>query len=148
MTTTGHVHPKRYLAILFILIFAFFMSLVYASTASADTKDRIIRVGKQYLGTPHAQMNCSEFTRMVYGRATGTWMPADTNTQRFYGQKVRPKKRGDLVLFKEHGGAGAVTHVGIALRHGRILHSSNYFGEVVISDMQYIEGYRGARRIR
>ena len=41
-----------------------------------------------------------------------------------------------------------MTHVGIySTKSGYIVHASGYFGEVVESQMKYIRGYAGARRL-
>ncbi len=85
-------------------------------------------------------MLCSDFTRAVFGRATGVWMPANYVKQRSYGTAVYRWKRGDLLLYGDH--------VGIYWGNGNIIHSSKYFGYVVVSEEKYLYGYIGARRIR
>src|SRR3712207_9546312 len=57
-----------------------------------------------------------------------------------------PAKAGDLVFFSEDG-SGVPTHVGIANGDGTLTHASNFTGEVSVTDMDYIEGYMGARRL-
>ena len=58
---------------------------------------------------------------------------------------------GDLVFFSEPGvspnGPNGVTHVALYAGDGKILHASSYFGEVTESDMSYVDGYIGARRL-
>jgi cell wall-associated NlpC family hydrolase len=104
----------------------------------------IIDVAASYLGTPYGSypgaMLCSDFTTAVYGEATGVWLPSDFAAQRGYGTPAWHLKRGDLLLYGDH--------VGIYWGNGQIIHSSAYFGYVVISDMDYLYGYIGARRIR
>jgi cell wall-associated NlpC family hydrolase len=75
-------------------------------------------------------------------------MPAWDDKQLAYGWSVRNVKRGDLMFFREYGGHGRVTHVGIYYGRGRIIHSSSYFNEVVISEVQYIENNFDNHRIR
>jgi len=99
-----------------------------------------MRIGKSYIGTPYSQMNCSQFTSTVYGKATGVYMPADYVAQRSYGRTPARLKKGDLLTYKDH--------VGIYAGNGQILHSSTYFGSVVVSETKYLHGYLGARRIR
>jgi cell wall-associated NlpC family hydrolase len=50
-----------------------------------------------------------------------------------------------LVFFNEHG--RNVSHVGVYAGNGKILHASDYYNKVVESQMKYIEGYVGARRV-
>jgi len=57
--------------------------------------------------------------------------------------ELRP---GDLVYFRENGGSD-ITHNGIYAGNGYIVHASKYFGKVVQSQMKYINGYAGARRL-
>jgi cell wall-associated NlpC family hydrolase len=93
--------------------------------------------------------DCSCFTKIVLRRFK--WIP-DSPVQQFqYGHKVRSRsglKRGDLVFFKERGSRHPITHVGMFSGNGHILHASGYFNRVVNSEMKYIRGYYGARRIR
>ena len=51
------------------------------------------------------------------------------------------------MFFREHESAGPATHVGLYYGDGKILHASSYYGETVVSDMAYISGYLGARRL-
>nr|MBA4116294.1 C40 family peptidase [Rubrobacter sp.] len=52
---------------------------------------------------------------------------------------------GDLVFFNEHG--RGISHVGIYAGNGKLIHASDYFNEVTESQMKYIKGYAGARRM-
>jgi cell wall-associated NlpC family hydrolase len=54
---------------------------------------------------------------------------------------------GDLVFFKEAGPYRPITHVGIYSGRGNIIHSSTYWGQVVESPMNAVDGYYGARRL-
>jgi cell wall-associated NlpC family hydrolase len=52
-----------------------------------------------------------------------------------------------LVFFKEAGPNRPITHVGIYSGRGYILHASTYWGQVVESPMNAVDGYYGARRL-
>ena len=108
--------------------------------ALASPGDKIIRVGERHLGVPYHRMDCSEFTRRVYGRAVDVWMPADWHVQDQYGYRPRKKRPGDLLVF--HG------HVGIYHSSGRVLHSSSYFGEVVVSNLRALVRDIGRYKVR
>lgn len=121
----------------------------------------LIRQGRKHIGTryrlsPPAPCiayrveDCSCFTNKVF-RHFGKRMVDHPGRQYRYGHRVRSRtnlKRGDLVFFKEGGYRGPITHVGMFAGNGRILHASNYFGKVVISQMKYLRGYYGATRVR
>ena len=113
-----------------------------------STRHRIVRIARSYKGTPYGpSWNCSIFTSNVYGNAVGVWMPADTVSQSYYGRPVRGKlRRGDLLLFAEHG--RGISHVGVYSGRGTLIHASSYFQSTVKSEMRWIAGYAGARRIR
>jgi cell wall-associated NlpC family hydrolase len=150
-------HPKRLVILLLIAAVPLILALSGPREAHAEGMQKeIIRIAEQYEGEPYGygpgELTCSEYTRLVFGRATGVWMPADPDLQRFYGHFVAPRERGDLVLFREYGGSG-VTHVGIYAgldKYGNpeLWHSSVYYGRVVKSDLGYINGYLYAKRIR
>jgi hypothetical protein len=85
----------------------------------------------------------------VFKRAVGANLSLDEDRQRFAGWNPKHAHKGDLLLFDESPGDGdPITHVGIKLPHGRVLHASDYFNRVVVSESKYIHGHRGARRMR
>jgi hypothetical protein len=128
---------------LFILVMVLTWSAPALIATDAQTygkRKAIIRTARSYVGTPYYSMNCSRLTRVVYGRSTGVWMPANFVTQRRYGWVPGRLMRGDLLLYRDG--------VAIYWGDGRALMSSHYWGKVKIIDMQYLPGYLGARRIR
>lgn len=124
-----------------ILLAIYAMPLFLPEKAlSAGQRRGIIAEGEALIGTSYKKLNCSEFTRLAYGRGAGVWMPANYVSQRYYGHRPHRLKRGDLLTYRDH--------VGIYYGNGQILHSSNYFGKVVVSETRYLNGYLGPRRIR
>jgi cell wall-associated NlpC family hydrolase len=120
--------------------------------SSIRPNDEIIAVAQSYLGMPYGygpgQLSCSEFTRAVYGQATGVWMGTSPDEQAYSGWTPLKTKRGDLLLYDEVG-YGNITHVGIYEGDGMLIHSSSYFGAVVESEAKYLAyAYVGTRRIR
>ena len=75
-------------------------------------------------------------------------LPMTEEGQVRYGRPVSKAelRPGDLVYFRENGGSN-ITHVSIYSKSGYIVHASRYFGKVVESQMKYIYGYAGARRL-
>lgn len=113
----------------------------------------VVREARKWIGAPYRLggqtrrgVDCSGLTMMVFKRF-GVSLPHWDDKQYRMGTKV-PKGRerpGDLVFFNEHG--RGVSHVGIYSGNGKLVHASDYFGEVTESKMTYVEGYAGARRM-
>jgi len=97
-------------------------------------------------GMTRKAVDCSAFTAAVY-KKFGITLPDSPIGQLGTGAPVSgPAKAGDLVFFSEDG-SGVPTHVGIANGDGTLTHASNFTGEVSVTDMDYIKGYMGARRL-
>jgi cell wall-associated NlpC family hydrolase len=113
---------------------------------------KIVDAAKRKIGVPYGwdrgEMVCTELTSHAVGRATGIYMPINVRSQKRYGYQPRTLRRGDVVFFDENGPAGPDTHVAIYAGRGMIIHASNFFGQVARSEMRYVEGYSGARRVR
>jgi cell wall-associated NlpC family hydrolase len=96
----------------------------------------VIREARRFLGVPYlwggispAGFDCSGFVRAIFSRF-GIRVPRDTRDQVKAGIKVdrvnvRP---GDLLFFNRH--------VGIALRHNRMIHASLGGGGVGINSLR------------
>src|SRR5918998_6467659 len=131
-----------------------------ASNTNSERRD-IVRYGRTHIGTPYyhsppdacwayEKEDCSCFTKLVYSHF-GTELP-DEPKEQFWGGKRKwvaqaDLKRGDLVFFKENGPYNGITHVAMYSGNGYVLHASSYYAEVVESEMRYLKGYAGARRI-
>ncbi|NHN32325.1 C40 family peptidase [Paenibacillus agricola] len=117
---------------------------------STSTRNAIIEAGKKYLGTPYEfgsdrsntrTFDCSDFVRQAFKNGANITLPSDSRQQ---GQYVRDKgsiktnwsslQAGDLMFFMEYRGTSAsaypsntsnqrITHVGIYLGDGKILHT-------------------------
>jgi len=141
-----------------VVVFAFscLFLLFVASSSTArrghyhvGTGRAILAAARSHIGEPYGQgygWTCSELTASAVAQGTGVRLPRDPGGQTVYGWQSKRMKQGDLVYFAE-GGYG-ITHVGIYAGHGQIVHASNYFMEVVESDMSYLYGFEGWRRIR
>jgi cell wall-associated NlpC family hydrolase len=118
----------------------------------------VIERARTHLGTPYRHSppmpctayqseDCSCFTSLVFSE----WvtMPDNPVGQWYMGESVEKSDLlpGDLVFFKEAGPNRPITHVGIYAGRGNILHASTYWGQVVESPLNAVDGYYGARRL-
>lgn len=121
--------------------------------ASGRSGEDVVREARKWIGVRYRLggesrrgVDCSGLTMQVY-KEFGVSLPHWDDKQYRKGTRV-PKgqeKPGDLVFFSEHG--RSVSHVGIYAGNGKILHASDYYNRVAESQMKYIEGYVGARRV-
>lgn len=126
--------------------------------------EKVIAAGMKYMGTPYkyasdrdstATFDCSSFVRRAFIDGLGITLPADSRQQGDYVKKKgtvttnwKNLKRGDLMYFMSYKGTSAsayssvnksratITHTGIYLGNGKILHTySNAGGGVTVSDI-------------
>lgn len=129
-------------------------------TASAATGSQVVVKARSYLRIQYKYatctttlMSCTCVTKKTFA-AFGYTLPMTEAGQVKYGSAVAKAdlRPGDLVYFRENGGS-YITHVGIYSGKNSytgeqmIVHASSYFGKVVESQMKYIRGYAGARRL-
>jgi len=123
------------------------------SEGSAGSKGQdVVKEARNYTGVPYrlgrasrSGTDCSGLTMLVY-RKFGVSLPHDVEKQYRYGSRVQGEpKAGDLVFFDEHG--RGISHSGIATGRGTIVHASDYWNKVTETKIQYIRGYKGARRL-
>ena len=118
----------------------------------------VVRAARRYLGIKYryatctrSRMSCTCLTKKVFAKF-GYELPMNTSGQWKYerGSKVSKSslRPGDMVFFKEEGPKGSITHVGIYSGGGNLVHASKCFGKVVESEMKYIKGYYGAKRLK
>ena len=93
-------------------------------------------------------VDCSCLTQLAYGQF-GIYLPDNPDLQYGYGREVERSElqAGDLVFFEEHGEDEGFTHVGIATGRGNIVHASAYTGDVILTSIQNVRGYAGAKRL-
>jgi cell wall-associated NlpC family hydrolase len=125
--------------------------------------EKVIADGMKYEGTPYefgssrsttATFDCSDFVRWIFKETLGTTLPADSRQQGAYVKNNgtaetdwQKLKRGDLMFFMTYKGsaeasykgvdksAQRITHVGIYLGDGKILHTySNASGGVHVGE--------------
>src|SRR5215216_2016465 len=99
-------------------------------------------------GNSRRGIDCSAFTAAVFQKF-GLILPDSPAQQLAMGTPVNRSelKPGDLVFFDEDGGGGPPTHVGIDMGNGRIVHASSFTGDVTETDIKYLKGFIGGRRL-
>ncbi|MCH5188675.1 MAG: C40 family peptidase [Oscillospiraceae bacterium] len=114
----------------------------YISTERPTSNvDSIIATAKSFLGRPYSYgasgpnaFDCSGFTSYVFA-AYGISLPRSSAAQSTVGVTVSRSELqpGDLVFFAT-GSSGKVSHVGIYIGNGDIIHAATGQGKVVINN--------------
>ena len=121
-----------------------------APPVSSASGQAVLDYAYRFLGTPYvwggttpSGFDCSGFTQYVY-RHFGVNLPRVSRAQGSYGTKVSYSnlQAGDLVFF----GSGGISHVGIYIGGGNMIHSPRPGKSVEISTMRY-HNFITARRV-
>jgi len=116
---------------------------------SSASGSEVVSIAMQYLGTPYvwagaspSGFDCSGFVMYVY-RKVGISLPHSSRLQYGYGRHVsRGELRpGDLVFF-----FSPISHVGIYIGEGQMIHAAGSGKDVRISDV-WTRTYTGGTRI-
>ena len=118
--------------------------------------EKMIKKAEEYLGTPYVYggeskkgIDCSSLIQKAY-KAVGKEMPRVAMDQAKKGEKVSSTydpsklKRGDLIFFKDTSKKrkkGEVSHVGIYLGNGEMLHASSSKGVVKTKITDYYKNH-------
>lgn len=120
---------------------------------------QIVNFAMQYHGYPYvwagntpAGFDCSGFTQYVVQNVLGYDITHSTDIQSGHGSSVAwgEWQPGDLIFFVGTGGGGFVSHVGIYIGDGQMIHAENASTGVVISSLYssyYSNHYYSARRL-
>jgi cell wall-associated NlpC family hydrolase len=132
------------------------------SRSAMSLRDSLVALARAQVGTkyvhggetPARGFDCSGLVRYIVA-ALHIVVPRTAARQAFAGVEV-PKDTalmlpGDLVTFGR-GTKGAVSHIGIYVGNGRIVHASTKAGEVIETDLLKpkvagVKRWRGARRV-
>ncbi|MGZ9583894.1 C40 family peptidase [Paenibacillus marinisediminis] len=123
----------------------------YTSSSASAKIEKVIQTGYKYLGTPYeygsnrnttTTFDCSDFVRHIYKTGAGITLPSDSRSQGSYikshstvKKNIDSLKRGDLMFFGKYRGSSKsdyknvnknterITHVGVYLGDGKILHT-------------------------
>ena len=112
----------------------------------------LVDVPYRYGGnTPKGGFDCSGLIVYVYNKTAGIKLPRTIQQMSTQGYSIEngPPAPGDLVFFN-HGGRSYVSHVGIYLGGGRMVHAPHPGARVKVTDFGTSFGslrFAGARRI-
>lgn len=125
---------------------------------SAKAK-KLISVAKSKLGAPYVwgasgtkSFDCSSFTQYVYKTALGINLQRTSNVQGEQGKKitsVSALQPGDLIYFNTYSTerANGITHVGMYIGNGQMIHASYSQKKVVIQNLKPYLAYKGTKFI-
>lgn len=130
------------------------------STSVSKSASAVISYAKTLLGKPYVwgaqgpnSFDCSGFTYYVFKNKAGITLPRTSSAQSKYGTYISKSnlKAGDLVFFDTSGSNnGAVSHVGLYIGNGKMIHASYSQKKIVIADFNssyYQKAYVNARRV-
>ncbi|MGC4192315.1 MAG: SH3 domain-containing protein [Thermomicrobiales bacterium] len=134
-------------------------SAASAPAATSSTGQGMVDFAMQYLGypyvwagkTPDTGFDCSGFTRWIVLNTLGYDIGGGVPGQTDFGTSVAwgDWQPGDLIFFADTYEPG-LSHVGLYIGNGQMIHAENPSTGVVISDITtgyYQEHYAGARRL-
>ncbi|WP_051516082.1 C40 family peptidase [Candidatus Blastococcus massiliensis] len=115
----------------------------HAAQVAVDTA--LAQQGKPYQwgGTGPGGFDCSGLTYSSY-RAAGVNLPRTSSAQSTAGHQIPwyAMQPGDLIFFYS-----PVSHVGIAIGNGLMVHSSSYGNPVSVVRVDSMPGYHSTRRV-
>lgn len=128
---------------------------------SIEEADNVVDFAMQFLGydyvyggkSPEEGFDCSGFVYYVYKQFGYTLYPGATNQWNTLSDTVIPRsdlRPGDLVFFSDNGEVSGMTHVGMYIGDGQMIHASTPSTGVIISDLSepyYVRMYLGAKRV-
>lgn len=129
----------------------------HAVPVSSDQTHRIVREARKWIGTPyryggvtHAGIDCSGLTMTLYADVYGLQLPRSSAQQQQYALPISQSDLapGDLVFFATSGGAN-VSHVGLYIGSGKMVHASTSRGviESSLDEKYYVQRFHSAGRV-
>lgn len=118
----------------------------------------LVSEARKWLGTPYVYgghsrkgTDCSGFLMEIFRECAGIDLPRSSRDQQTYCHPIDREYLavGDLVFFSSKRSGGRVSHVGMYIGDGRMIHASSSRGVVEddLSLQYYITHYQGAGRV-
>ncbi|MBS3937046.1 MAG: C40 family peptidase [Peptococcaceae bacterium] len=148
---------QKAMAILALALTVALVPLPAIASANGARGARVVSVALSYLGRPYVfgatgprTFDCSGFTRYVMNRAVGIRLPRTAASQSRVGRRIdrTTLQQGDLVFFQNTYKPG-VSHVGIALGNGRMVHAWTRGGVRIdrLSQAYFVAKYHSSRTV-
>ena len=129
----------------------------HAVPVSEDQTGRLVREARKWIGTPYryggqtrSGTDCSGMVMVLFGEVYGLQLPRASAQQRDFALPVSEQELspGDLVFFATSG-SSAVSHVGIYIGSGKMIHASTSRGviESSLNEKYYRQHFHSAGRI-
>lgn len=101
------------------------------SKSVVNRSNKYLGIKYKWGGTSSSGMDCSGFVKRLYDEV-GIKLPRVSKDQSLVGKDVSIKdiKYGDLMYFATKGG-NRVSHVGVYLGNGELIHASSSMGKIV-----------------
>jgi uncharacterized protein YgiM (DUF1202 family) len=109
----------------------------------SDVRVELVQYALQFVGNPYVWggesltkgVDCSGFTMKIYEKF-GIYLPHSSRAQPGYGTKIKASEAqpGDLFFY---GSGKSISHVGIYIGDGKIVHASNKRDGIKISNCNY-----------
>ncbi len=127
-------------------------------SSNTSATQAVINLAYSKMGSPYVwgaegpnSFDCSGFTSYVYRNAAGINLPRTSGAQSGYGQTVSKAnlQAGDLVFFSTNG-TGSVSHVGIYVGGGNMIHSPSSGKTVSVTSINssyYTSKFVTAKRV-
>jgi lipoprotein Spr len=119
-------------------------------TSLKNTVDGWVGVPYKFGGTTKRGVDCSAFVQAAFKDGIGVAIPRNSRMQAVLGSRITQKqlKKGDLVFFDTLD-RGRITHVGIFMGNGKVIHAGCSKGVTYIklNKRYYQRAYRASRRI-
>ena len=127
-------------------------------SSNTSVTQAVINLAYSKMGSPYVwgaegpnSFDCSGFTSYVYRNAAGISIPRTSGAQSGYGQTVSKSnlQAGDLVFFSTNG-TGNVSHVGIYVGGGNMIHAPKPGDSVKITNINssyYTSAFVTAKRV-
>ena len=127
-------------------------------SSMADPTKTLLKEADSWLGTPYryagnskSGVDCSGFVCMVFNNALSIKLPRSSAQQGEWCRKLNKVdlEPGDLIFFTTVSGSSKITHVGMYIGDGNMIHASTSKGVVIspLTEAYYAKTYHSCGRV-